>query len=266
MSTADETMSPPALTAADSACVDALVASPNIGVRRTGVDMLLLHYTGMASADAAIELLRAPSSEVSCHYVVREDGSVVQMVAEAARAWHAGVSSWEGITDTNSRSIGIEVVNGGHDFGLPPFPPAQIAAVIALSRDIVTRHAIRADRVLAHSDVAPGRKRDPGERFPWDALHGAGVGHLVAESRAVGGRFFMLGDSGQPVAALKAMLALYGYGIALDDAYDAATADVVAAFQRHFRHSRVDGVADASTILTLRELIATRPGEAPAVS
>lgn len=266
MSTADETMSPPALTAADSACVDGLIPSPNFGVRRAGVDMLLLHYTGMASADAAIELLRAPASEVSCHYVVREDGSVVQMVAEAARAWHAGVSSWDGITDTNSRSIGIEVVNGGHDFGLPPFPPEQVAAVIALSRDIVTRHAIRADRVLAHSDVAPGRKRDPGERFPWGALHGAGVGHLVAESRAVGGRFFMLGDSGQPVAALKAMLALYGYGIALDDAYDAATADVVAAFQRHFRPSRVDGVADAATILTLRELIATRPGEAPAVS
>ena len=256
----------PELVASDSALVDTLVPSPNFGVRRSSVDMLVLHYTGMGSADAAIELLRTPAAEVSCHYVIREDGSIVQMVAEGARAWHAGLSSWEGITDTNSRSIGIEIVNGGHDFGLPPFPDVQIARVIALSQDIIARHAIRADRVLAHSDIAPARKRDPGERFPWDALHGAGVGHLVAESRAVGGRFFMLGDSGQPVAALKAMLALYGYGIALDDAYDAATADVVAAFQRHFRHSRVDGVADASTILTLRELIATRPGEAPAVS
>lgn len=260
-------MSAPALLSVpDSPLVDSLVPSPNFGQRKAAIDMLVLHYTGMASAEAAIELLRTPASEVSCHYVVREDGSVVQMVAEAARAWHAGLSSWEGIADTNSRSIGIEIVNGGHDFGLPAFPAAQIAAVIRLSADIVARHAIRADRVLAHSDVAPGRKRDPGENFPWGALHAAGVGHLVPESNATGGRFFMLGDAGAPVAALKAMLALYGYGIALDDIYDAATQEVVAAFQRHFRPSRVDGVADAATILTLRALIATRPADAPLVA
>lgn len=252
-------MDAPALLCADTPLVDALVPSPNYGARRAGVDMLVLHYTGMASADAAIELLRTPAAEVSCHYVVREDGSIVQMVAEGARAWHAGLSSWEGVTDSNSRSIGIEIVNGGHDFGLPPFPDVQIARVIALSRDIIARHAIRADRVLAHSDIAPARKRDPGERFPWQALHAAGVGHLVPEAHITGGRFFMPGDHGEPVAALKAMLAWYGYGIALDDAYDAATAEVVAAFQRHFRPSQVDGVADASTLLTLRNLIATRP-------
>ena len=140
----------PELVAADSALVDVLVPSPNFGVRKAAVDMLVLHYTGMESAEAAIELLRTPAAEVSCHYVVREDGSIVQMVAEGARAWHAGLSSWEGITDTNSRSIGIEIVNGGHDFGLAPFPEAQIARVVALSRDIITRHGIRADRVLAH--------------------------------------------------------------------------------------------------------------------
>ncbi|MEP9354614.1 N-acetylmuramoyl-L-alanine amidase [Xanthobacter sp. KR7-65] len=252
--------------APDTPLVDAVVPSPNFGPRKAQVDMLVLHYTGMASAEAAIDLLRTPASEVSCHYVVREDGSIVQMVAEAARAWHAGVSAWEGVTDTNSRSIGIEIVNGGHDFGLPAFPDTQMARVIALSADIVARHAIRADRVLAHSDVAPARKRDPGERFPWDLLHGAGVGHLVPEAQVAGGRFFMLGDRGEPVAALKAMLGYYGYAIALDDAYDAATAEVVTAFQRHFRPSKVDGVADASTILTLRELIATRPGDAPAVA
>lgn len=255
-------MDAPALLAPDTALVDTLVPSPNFGGRKAAVDMLVLHYTGMGSAEAAIELLRTPAAEVSCHYVVREDGSVVQMVAEGARAWHAGLSSWEGITDTNSRSIGIEIVNGGHDFGLPPFPDAQIARVIALSRDIVARHGIRADRVLAHSDIAPARKRDPGERFPWAALHAAGVGHLVPEAALTGGRFFMLGDAGEPVAALKAMLAYYGYGIGLEDTYDAGTAEVVAAFQRHFRPSQVDGVADASTLLTLRNLIATRPESA----
>lgn len=257
----EPTATTPALLAApDSACVGSLVPSPNFGPRRAAVDMLVLHYTGMASGDAAIDLLRSPAAEVSCHYVVQEDGRIVQMVAEAARAWHAGVSSWEGVSDTNSRSIGIEIVNGGHDFGLPAYPPAQITAVIALSRDIIARHAIRAARVLAHSDVAPGRKRDPGEHFPWGTLHAAGIGHLVPEAKAAGGRFFMVGDAGQPVAALKAMLALYGYGITLTDAYDGETADVVAAFQRHFRPSQVDGVADAATILTLRDLIATRPG------
>ena len=259
-------MDAPALLAPDTALVDALVQSPNFGGRKAAVDMLVLHYTGMESAEAAIELLRTPAAEVSCHYVVREDGSVVQMVAEGARAWHAGLSSWEGITDTNSRSIGIEIVNGGHDFGLPPFAEAQIARVIALSRDIVARHGIRADRVLAHSDIAPARKRDPGERFPWAALHAAGVGHLVPEAALTGGRFFMLGDAGEPVAALKAMLAYYGYGIGLDDTYDAATAEVVAAFQRHFRPSQVDGVADASTLLTLRNLIASRPESANPVA
>ncbi|MDI4666423.1 N-acetylmuramoyl-L-alanine amidase [Xanthobacter autotrophicus] len=264
--TAPDTATPGFLDAPDSPWVDALLPSPNFGPRKAKVDMLVLHYTGMASAEAAIELLRAPGSEVSCHYVVREDGSVVQMVAEAARAWHAGRSCWEGISDTNSRSIGIEIVNGGHDFGLPDFPAAQIAAVIALCADIVARHGIRADRVLAHSDVAPARKRDPGENFPWAALHAAGIGHLVAPSQAEGGRFLMLGDAGAPVAALKAMLALYGYDIELTDAYDAATAEVVAAFQRHFRPAKVDGVADAATILTLRDLIATRPGDVPEVA
>ncbi|MFG1420638.1 N-acetylmuramoyl-L-alanine amidase [Xanthobacter sp. VTT E-85238] len=243
----------------DSGLVGALAPSPNHGERKAPIDMVLLHYTGMESAEAAIALLRSPAAEVSCHYVVLEDGTIVQMVPEARRAWHAGVSSWEGVTDTNSRSIGIEIVNPGHDLGYPDFPDAQITAVAALVVDIVARHAIRADRVLAHSDVAPARKQDPGEKFPWEFLHHAGGGHFVHEAPRGGGRFFMLGDAGQPVAALQAMLALYGYGIAVSGVFDAATRDVVAAFQRHFRRSRVDGVADGSTIMTLRDLIATRP-------
>jgi len=245
--------------APDSALVHALAPSPNFGDRRAGIDMLVLHYTGMESAEAALALLRSPEAEVSCHYVVLEDGHILQLVPEAKRAWHAGLSSWEGITDTNSRSIGIEIVNGGHAFGLPPFPEPQIAAVIALCADIVARHSIRADRVLAHSDIAPARKDDPGERFPWDLLAAAGVGHLVEEAQAVGGRFLMPGDRGQPVEALQAMLALYGYGLDLTGEYDAATERVVVAFQRHFRRSRVDGVADAATIMTLHRLVTRRP-------
>ncbi len=243
----------------DSRLVGVLAPSPNHGERRAAIDMLLLHYTGMASAEAAVERLRAVEAEVSAHYVVLEDGTIIQMVQEARRAWHAGLAQWEGMADINSRSIGIEVVNPGHSLGYPDFPEPQIIAVTELSAEIVARHAIRADRVLAHSDVAPLRKDDPGEKFPWHLLHHAGVGHLVHEAPTQGGRFFMLGDAGQPVAALQSMLALYGYGIAVTGAYDSETEAVVRAFQRHFRRSKVDGVADASTIMTLRELILARP-------
>lgn len=247
----------------DSPLVRSIAPTPNFGPRRLPVDMLLLHYTGMDTAEAAIAIMQKPEAEVSCHYVVLEDGGVVQMVAEENRAWHAGQSSWEGESDTNSRSIGIEIVNGGHSAGLPPYPDAQIRAVVELCRDILSRHAIRADRVLAHSDVAPARKHDPGERFPWECLKAAGIGHLVPEAQMEGGRFFMLGDEGQPVAALQAMLALYGYGVEVNGRYDEDMAIVVSAFQRHFRRSQVDGVADGGTILTLRNLLAERPSDEP---
>lgn len=245
--------------APDSRLVTALAPSPNFGERRLPVDMLVLHYTGMDTAEAAVALLRSPQAEVSCHYVVLEDGGILQLVPEDRRAWHAGRSEWEGVTDTNSRSIGIEIVNAGHSLGLPPYPPAQVAAVTALAADILARHPIRADRVLGHSDVAPARKDDPGERFPWEVLHAAGVGHLVPEAPATGGRFLMPGDAGAPVEALQALLAVYGYAIAPSGTYDPATERVVTAFQRHFRRSRVDGVADASTIMTLHRLVTSRP-------
>ena len=254
-------MTEPAPFRPDSPLVGILAPSPSHGERKCPIDMLVLHYTGMTSAEAAVELLRDPASQVSCHYVVLEDGAIIQMVAEERRAWHAGVSSWEGQTDTNSRSIGIEIANPGHSNGYPPFPEAQIVAVAALCQDILARHPIRADRVLAHSDVAPARKDDPGEKFPWHLLHHAGVGHLVHEAPLTGGRFFMRGDAGQPVEALQSMLALYGYGLAVTGLYDEATEQVVRAFQRHFRRAKVDGVADLSTIMTLRDLIARRPGD-----
>jgi N-acetylmuramoyl-L-alanine amidase len=162
----------------DSPLVREVRPSPNTSARRNGhrvPDMVVLHYTGMATAQAALDLLCDPASNVSAHYVVLEDGAIIQSVPEALRAWHAGVSSWQGASDINSRSIGIEIVNGGHDFGLPPFPDGQIAAVIALLADILARHAIAPSGVVGHSDIAPLRKRDPGEAFPWAKLVAAGV-------------------------------------------------------------------------------------------
>ncbi len=239
--------------AVDSGLVDAVRPSPNFGHRRgcDHPDMLLLHYTGMISAEAALDWLASPESQVSCHYVVEENGQVTQMVCERDRAWHAGVSSWCDETDINSRSIGIEIVNPGHEFGYPAFPEEQIAAVVALCRDIVARNGISAGRVLGHSDVAPGRKSDPGEKFPWDRLADAGVGLFVPPAAIVAGEVLKADMRGRAVADLRHRLARIGYGLAAGDVYDADTAAVVAAFQRHFRPARVDGVADASTLATL---------------
>lgn len=237
--------------------------SPNHGERKEGkrADMVLLHYTGMPDTGQALQWLCNPVSEVSCHYFVFEDGRVLQLVPEGRRAWHAGVSSWAGERDVNSVSLGIEIAHPGHDAAgaMAPYPEAQIEAVIALVRDLGARHSIAPHRVLAHSDVAPRRKRDPGEIFPWERLFAAGIGHLVPEAPIRDGRFFQRGDEGPPVEALQAMLALYGYGLSIDGIFGEETHGVVEAFQRHFRRTRVDGVADASTITTLRDLIASRP-------
>ncbi|SEH53009.1 N-acetylmuramoyl-L-alanine amidase [Methylobacterium sp. 275MFSha3.1] len=244
----------------DSPLARRVAPSPNHGARRAGpLDMLILHYTGMDSGAAALARLRDPLSEVSAHYLVFEDGGIVQMVPEARRAWHAGAGAWKSETDVNSRSIGIEIVHPGHAGGLPPYPEAQVEAVIALARDILGRWPIPPERVLAHSDVAPERKEDPGEIFPWDRLAAAGVGHRVPPAHLQDGRFFARGDAGQPVEALQAMFALYGYDLPVTGLFDARTQAVVTAFQRHFRPARVDGVADASTITTLRDLIAALP-------
>src|SRR5205807_877255 len=178
----------------------------------------------------------------------------------ARRAQHAGVSSWEGETDINSRSVGIEIVNPGHDLGYPDFPDRQIAAVIALCRDILRRRPMRADRVVAHSDVAPSRKQDPGEKFPWSRLHEAGVGHWVEPAPVGDTRGLATGGSGPAVAELQDLFAQYGYGIPSIGHFDQPMHDVVVAFQRHFRPARIDGIADGSSIETLRRLLAARPG------
>ncbi len=234
--------------------------SPNHGERQGGPpDMLLLHYTGMPNDEQALAWLCDPASQVSSHYFVHADGRVLALVPEERRAWHAGASSWAGDTDVNSRSIGIEIANAGHPGGLPDFPAAQIEALTALCRHIFGRHTIKPHRVLGHSDVAPGRKLDPGERFPWARLAASGIGHFVEPAKIGGGRFFQRGDCGQPVEALQAMLALYGYGIDITGSFDQRTEAVIVAFQRHFRPARVDGIADRSTIETLHQLLAALP-------
>lgn len=224
--------------------------------------MLLLHYTGMdddAQGSGALKWLCCEESGVSCHYFVRPDGEIVQLLPEVKRAHHAGVGIWEGDSDTNSRSIGVEIVNGGHPAGLPDFPEKQMLAVARLSKDIVARHRMLPQRVLAHSDIAPGRKLDPGENFDWSWLARQGVGHWVEPAAIRSGRYFQRGDSGEPVEALQSMLSLYGYGLSISGEFDDQTHNVVAAFQRHFRPDRVDGVADLSTIETLHQLLKSCP-------
>lgn len=231
--------------------------SPNYGPRREAGEpwIILLHYTGMESAEAARDWLCNPQSAVSCHYLVDEDGDLTQMVDEEQRAWHAGISSWKGVSDINSASIGIEIHNPGHDLGYKDFPGAQIEAVIALCRDITTRHSILPEDILAHSDVAPMRKSDPGEKFPWAKLHSAGVGHWVEAEPIGSGSSLKAGDSGPEVEELRAKLASYGYGVERSGHFDQSLEAFVRAFQRHFRPARIDGIADRSTLLTLERLL-----------
>ena len=247
----------------DSFIVAEVKPSPNHDERKfdRAPDMILLHYTGMPTGEGALERLCDAASKVSAHYVVFEDGRIVQCVPEERRAWHAGVSSWAGETDINSCSIGIEIVNPGHEFGYRDFSLRQVAAVISLCKSIVTRRGpIPPDRILAHSDVAPSRKQDPGEKFPWTLLSESGIGHWVRPAPLeLDGRALKEGDSGELVTRLQRALRAYGYGIEETGRYDKATRDVVTAFQRHFRQARVDGIADTSTLLTLRALIETRP-------
>jgi N-acetylmuramoyl-L-alanine amidase len=235
--------------------------SPNHGERAGGrkPDMILLHYTGMPTPEGALEWLCRVESQVSCHYFVHENGDIVQLVPEQRRAWHAGKSVWHGDSDINSLSIGIEIANAGHPGGLPDYPKVQIEAVIELCRDCGERWSIPSERVLGHSDVAPRRKLDPGENFPWDDLYQAGIGHWVAPTPITGGRFFQRGDQGQPVEALQSMLSLYGYGTEITGEFSDKMAGELEAFQRHFRPERVDGIADFSTIDTLHRLLATLP-------
>ena len=254
--------------APDSRLVGRILPSPNHTERRgdhARPDSLVLHYTGMADAPSALRRLCDPIAEVSSHYVVAEDGTVLQLVTEDRRAHHAGRGVWAGESDLNSASVGIEIVNGGHAFGLPAYPDRQVRAVAALCRDVMDRHGIPPERVLAHSDLAPSRKEDPGEMFPWAILARTGVGLWVPPDDSVDPGLAP-GARGEAVRRLQADLARWGYGIALDGDYGGATATVVRAFQRRYRPSRIDGTADSGTVATLARLMLLRSPSDPAAA
>jgi N-acetylmuramoyl-L-alanine amidase len=228
------------------------VPSPNFGDRKGAgkPDILLLHYTGMPSGQGAVKWLCMEQSGVSCHYLVDVDGSITQMVCESKRAWHAGKSFWHGDEDVNSRSVGIEIQNEGPLAESPEFPDGQIKAVVKLSQDIISRHQILPSRVLAHSDVAIGRKVDPGEKFPWDRLAQAGVGIWPQIDKQV-----VIATNSLSAGQVQDKLAAFGYKIARTGQFDDQTRRVVEAFQRHFRPGAIDGIVDKPTSAILKEFV-----------
>ncbi len=218
--------------------------SPNFGERKLPISMLVLHYTGMPDAESAIRWLANPDSQVSAHYVVTEDGQIVRMVDESKRAWHAGQAWWRGISDVNSASIGIELVNPGHEWGYRDFPQAQIGALVPLMHDIMTRHGIKRGNVVGHSDIAPARKLDPGERFPW--------GRLARLRLALPRPTRNLMDPHWSDGAFMLALERFGYDIAEPEA-------AVRAFQRRFRPELIDGIVCGECRAILLALLLPRP-------
>jgi len=240
-----------------------VLTSPNHDARPSGmpIDMLVLHYTGMTTGEVAIGRLRDASAKVSAHYVVEEDGRIFQLVPEERRAWHAGVAYWRGHRDINGRSIGIELVNPGHEFGYRAFPKAQMSALVDLAAAIVKRRRIPARNVVGHSDVAPERKEDPGELFEWERLAGAGVGLWPKiRKRWFGGRSFETFNFGpdehhQTIAQAQKNLVAWGYDVPTNGVLDARTMRTLVAFQRHFRPSNIDGRLDGETASRLASLL-----------
>jgi N-acetylmuramoyl-L-alanine amidase len=228
--------------------------SPNFDARTAPPDMIVLHYTGMETGDAALARMCDGTVEVSAHYMVEEDGRVFRLVPEERRAWHAGVSFWKGRTNLNAVSIGIEIVNPGIDWGYRPYPKAQIRSVIALVGDIRTRWMVQDRDIVGHSDIAPDRKEDPGELFPWRRLAEAGHG-LWTDVRAAPGAPLAEGATGPGVFALQAGLTRLGYDCAPSGEYEPRTTCIVRAFQRHWRPTQVDGIADGETRARLIALL-----------
>lgn len=233
--------------------------SANFNERLHPLDMLVLHYTGMKDGPSALARMQADREpRVSAHYMVEEDGRVFALVAEDKRAWQAGRSWWRGDEDLNSRSIGIEIVNPGHEWGYRPFPDAQIAAVIELCQGILSRWPIPQNRIVAHSDIAPDRKEDPGELFPWKLLSESGIGLWPAPARPEPWMMHgaVMGDAGVTVEGLQRDLATIGYRVKVTGVYDEATGAVVRAFQRRWRPLRVNGEGDVDTIVLANSVAA----------
>ena len=228
--------------------------SPNFDARTAPPDMVVLHYTGMPTGDEALARLRDPAAKVSAHYLIEEDGRVFALVPEERRAWHAGVSFWKGERNVNAVSIGVELVNPGHDWGYRPFPDAQIAALVELLTGIRGRWDVSDARIVGHSDVAPDRKIDPGELFPWKRLAEAGFGLWVEPAPAPGAPL-QSGEESTAVFALQAGLTRLGYDCAPSGVFDETTAQTITAFQRHWRPDRVDGAADGETRARLIALL-----------
>ena len=231
--------------------------SPNFDERTLPISLLILHYTGMKTGGAALERMRNAEAKVSAHYMVEEDGRIFQLVDEDKRAWHAGVSEWQGESNINSNSIGIEIVNRGHDWpnedgSLAEFPDVQINAVIALSKGIISRHG--ALTILAHSDIAPARKIDPGENFPWQGLAAAGLGYwpdVQTDDRRV---LFEPHSRDRGVAIVQRGLAHIGYSARVTGVMDEPTKLIIEALQRRYRPDKIDGVVDIQTMEVIKAL------------
>jgi len=231
--------------------------SPNFDERTLPISLLVLHYTGMENGAVALERLCDPNAKVSAHYVVEEDGQIFQLVDEDKRAWHAGVSEWQGEININSASIGIEIVNGGHDFPdaegkLPAFPDAQINALIPLCKDILSRHGPLS--ILAHSDIAPARKMDPGEHFPWHGLATEGIGVWPDVKTQDTRILFETGSRDRGIAIVQRGLAHIGYGARVTGVMDIQTVEIVQAVQRRYRPKKIDGVVDVETMDIIKTL------------
>lgn len=218
------------------------------------IDSIILHYTGMPDTASALARLCDPAAKVSAHYLIDEDGETRQLVNDAQRAWHAGQSFWRGQTRLNDTLLGIELVNPGHEFGYRPFPPSQIAACVRLCRDLVAKHGIAPESILAHSDIAPDRKQDPGELFPWQELAQRGLGLWLPPPAT----------HNKPVLAnvltqARACLRRIGYDCAATGDYDREFRLCLLAFQRHWHSENLSGLPDASTLARLDAYAAVRP-------
>ena len=222
--------------------------SPNYGPRvsedgnEPEINMLVLHYTGMSNNSLTLEYLCNPLSRVSAHFLLDEKGNTYQLVATENRAWHAGISSWRGVKDVNSHSIGIELSNPGHDFGYKTFPEPQIDALKRLSKELINTYPISPRNVIGHSDVAPGRKIDPGEFFPWE--------HFASEKIGIWPEPHVIKRKAYKNEIISKMLSSYGY-----DTKNNSLKDVLSAFQRHFRPRCFDGIVDNETIVILKRLL-----------